>query len=393
MKFLKKHLCLFLKLSNMENFGLYIHIPFCKSKCSYCDFSSFANAESKMEDYIEALCHEIEIRAKDKSFDTVYVGGGTPSLLTDNLIEKLLKKIDGLNLTKDCEITFEMNPESVTKKKAQLLYNNKVNRISVGLQSTKDEILKEIGRIHNFLTFVKAYRVLREVGFKNINVDLMFGLPNQTLKDLEKTLDIVINLKPEHISSYSLILEEGTPMIQMVEKGLIKLPSEDTVVEMMSLVKERLKKNKYNRYEISNYSIKGFESKHNMKYWEFKDYVACGSSASGFIDGIRYVNVESIDEYIERIKNKKTVKKIRYKNKLEDSIEEFIFMGLRTSKGVDILEYKKRFNESIYDRFSDIIDKYEVSNHLKVINGRMILTESGVDASNYIMSDFIIDKE
>ena len=375
-----------------KKLGLYIHIPFCKQKCYYCDFTSFAGQNNKMEEYVDCLVHEIELRCKNKEINSIYFGGGTPSALSDELIEKLLKNVMNQSIDENSEITFEMNPESVTKKKAQILLKNGVNRISLGLQSSSDSILKEIGRVHNFVTFVKAYRTLREVGFTNINVDIMFGLPNQTIQDLTSTLNIVTELKPEHISAYSLILEEGTAFYHMKEKGILKLPDEDLLIEMMEKVNDILKSYRYERYEISNYALKGYESKHNYKYWDFSEYIACGVSASGFEDGIRYTNVSTIDEYIQRIKKHHSVKKTRYRNKLEDNIEEFIFMGLRTNKGVDIRKYKEIFNESIFDRFANIIDKYEKQNLLKIDDHRMILTEKAFDVSNYIMSDFLIDR-
>lgn len=377
----------------MKNYGLYIHIPFCKSKCFYCDFTSFVGKDSLMEDYVDALIKEIKLSATSKTFDSVYFGGGTPSALPDYLIERLLDVIFSFDIKKDAEITFEMNPESVTKEKAELLKKKGINRISIGLQSSQNHILKKIGRVHDFNTFKSAYQILREVGFNNINIDVMYGLPLQTTEELSETLDIVTKLKPEHLSVYSLILEEGTIIEDMIEKGRVSLPKEDELLSMMKLVKDKLNQNNYIRYEISNYALEGLESKHNFKYWNFSEYVAVGVSASGFEDGIRYTNTSDINEYIQKINNNISPKEVVHKNSKEENIEEFIFMGLRTNRGVNLDSYQNIFNEKITDRFKDVIEKYRSLNLIKMDDHTLVLTPEAFDVSNYIMSDFILNKE
>lgn len=377
----------------MREISLYIHIPFCKQKCFYCDFPSYSGKERFKDDYVNALIKEIERRGSGYIIKTIFIGGGTPSYLEVDQIEKLLTAINKLNLHKDIEFSMECNPGVLFKEKLIAMKNGGVNRISFGLQSTKDSLLKEVGRIHSYEEFLENFNLAREVGFENINVDIMYGLPNQTVEDWKDTLESICNIKPEHISAYSLIIEEGTVFYNLYEKGLLKLPTEDMEREMDRLTKSILKEYGYHQYEISNYSLEGKECKHNKVYWQLKDYIGLGTASSSYIDGVRIKNIYDIEKYISRINSNLEVYEEEYKNSEADEIEEFIFMGLRMNRGIDIKEFEERFNKSIDSIYEKVLEKNIRSGLLKRDNNRIYLTPIGMDFSNNVMAEFILDKE
>ena len=376
----------------MREVSLYIHIPFCKQKCFYCDFPSYSGKERFKEDYVDALIEEIEKRARGYIIKTIFIGGGTPSYLEVNQIEKLLLAINKLNLHKDIEFSMECNPGVLFKEKLIAMKNGGVNRISFGLQSTKDSLLKEVGRIHSYEEFLDNFKLARELGFKNINVDIMYGLPNQTVEDWKDTLETICSIKPEHISAYSLIIEEGTVFYNLYEKGLLKLPTEEMEREMDKLTKGVLKDHGYHQYEISNYSLDGKECEHNKVYWQLKDYIGLGTAASSYIDGTRIKNIDNIEEYISKINSGIEVYEEKYINSEEDEIEEFIFMGLRMNKGISIKEFEERFNMSVESIYEKVLEKNIKNGFLKKENGRIYLTSIGMDFSNNVMAEFILDK-
>ena len=376
----------------MKEISLYIHIPFCKQKCFYCDFPSYSGKERFKEDYVDALIKEIEKRARGYIIKTIFIGGGTPSYLEVNQIEKLLLAINKLNLHKDIEFSMECNPGVLFKEKLIAMKNGGVNRISFGLQSTKDSLLKEVGRIHSYEEFLDNFKLARELGFKNINVDIMYGLPNQTVEDWKDTLETICSIKPEHISAYSLIIEEGTVFYNLYEKGLLKLPTEEMEREMDKLTKGVLKDHGYHQYEISNYSLDGKECEHNKVYWQLKDYIGLGTAASSYIDGTRIKNIDNIEEYISKINSGIEVYEEKYINSEEDEIEEFIFMGLRMNKGISIKEFEERFNMSVESIYEKVLEKNIKNGFLKKENGRIYLTSIGMDFSNNVMAEFILDK-
>ncbi|CUO96904.1 oxygen-independent coproporphyrinogen III oxidase [Clostridium sp. NSJ-49] len=376
----------------MKEISLYIHIPFCKQKCFYCDFPSYSGKERFKEDYVDALIEEIEKRARGYIIKTIFIGGGTPSYLEVNQIEKLLLAINKLNLHKDIEFSMECNPGVLFKEKLIAMKNGGVNRISFGLQSTKDSLLKEVGRIHSYEEFLDNFKLARELGFKNINVDIMYGLPNQTVEDWKDTLETICSIKPEHISAYSLIIEEGTVFYNLYEKGLLKLPTEEMEREMDKLTKGVLKDHGYHQYEISNYSLDGKECEHNKVYWQLKDYIGLGTAASSYIDGTRIKNIDNIEEYISKINSGIEVYEEKYINSEEDEIEEFIFMGLRMNKGISIKEFEERFNMSVESIYEKVLEKNIKNGFLKKENGRIYLTSIGMDFSNNVMAEFILDK-
>jgi oxygen-independent coproporphyrinogen-3 oxidase len=374
----------------MKEISLYIHIPFCKHKCLYCDFPSYSGKENLMNEYISALNKEILQKAKEYRINSIFIGGGTPSHLNDLNLENLLATLNGLNLKGNLEFTVECNPGTLNKGNLDIMKKNHVNRISMGLQSTKNSILKDIGRIHSYEEFVSNYLLAREIGFNNINVDLMFGLPNQTLEDWKDSLREVAELDPDHISAYSLIIEEGTCFYNLYEQDKLNLPEEDKERSMYLTTKEILNQYDYHQYEISNFSKEGKECFHNKVYWKCNEYLGLGASASSFINKKRIKNIDGIEEYIKRINENESVIEETHINDIKDNMEEFVFMGLRMMEGIKIDEFKERFNKNIYAVYGDIIEK-NIKKELIICNsGNLYLSSYGMEISNYVMSDFIL---
>lgn len=376
----------------MKEVSLYIHIPFCKQKCFYCDFPSFAGKEELREDYINALVKDLKNKCKDYLIKTIFIGGGTPSYLEVNEIEKLLSAVNELNLKDDLEFSMECNPGTLKKEKLEVMKKGGINRISFGLQSCDNKLLKQIGRIHTFEEFLENYYLAREEGFDNINVDLMYGLPNQSVENLKDTLEKICKIKPEHISAYSLIIEEDTAFYTLYERDKLLLPSEDDEREMDVLTKKILIENGYNQYEISNYSLKGKECEHNKVYWTLGEYIGIGTACSSYTDGYRLENINNIKEYIKKINLGEEVVIEKHKNSIKDDMEEFVFMGLRMRVGIDIDRFKNEFNKPIESIYGIVIDKNIKRGLLEIMDNRMFLTEKGMELSNDVMSDFILEK-
>lgn len=374
----------------MEETSLYIHIPFCKQKCLYCDFPSYSGKEKFMEEYIEALNKEILNKAEKYIINSIFIGGGTPSYLKDSRLKSLLITLNKLNLKENLEFTMECNPGTLNREKLKIMKKYKVNRISMGLQSTKNSILKEIGRIHSYEEFKNNYFLAREIGFNNINVDLMFGLPKQSLEDWKKSLEEVGKLAPEHISAYSLIIEEGTIFYNLYEQDKLELPEENKEREMYLAAKEILNNRGYHQYEISNFAKQGKECFHNKVYWKCNEYLGLGVSASSFVNKKRIKNIDDIQEYIRKINNNESVIEEIHVNDIKDDMEEFMFMGLRMIEGISVNEFKERFNKDINEVYGDVIEK-NIKKELLICNSeRLFLSEKGIELSNYVMSDFII---
>lgn len=377
-------------MNDLKEVALYIHIPFCKQKCFYCDFPSYATLDHLKDDYVDALCKEIEEKVMDYKIKSIFIGGGTPSYLETNQIDKLLKTISKLNLTENMEFTMECNPGALEKEKLETMLSGGVNRISIGLQAVQNSLLKDIGRIHSFKQFEENFNVAREVGFKNINVDLMFGLPNQKVEEWKESLETIAKLSPEHISAYSLIIEEGTAFYNLWERNKLILPSEDEERDMYSITKEMLEGYGYNQYEISNYAKPGYECYHNKVYWKCDDYLGVGSASSSFIDGKRIKNIENVKLYIEKINNGESIVEEIIENSKENNMEEFMFMGLRMNQGISISEFQGRFGIDINSIYKEIIDKNINRNLLVLENDSLRLTEKGIELSNSVMSDFLL---
>lgn len=368
------------------NKGLYIHIPFCRQKCKYCDFNSFCGTCSEHKAYLNALFSELDLR-RGSACDTVFIGGGTPTALSAEDMERLLKKInENFLLAKDTEFTVEANPKTVDKRKLSVMLENGVNRISFGVQSFSDAELSAIGRIHSAEDARESFYLAREAGFDNISIDLMMSIPLQTLRSLEKNIEIAARLAPEHISCYSLILEEGTPLYDEYLRGEIELPDEEAQRDMYDMAVEVLARYGYARYEISNFAKPGMESRHNMKYWQCKEYIGAGLSAHSYLNSVRFCNTDSFSSYIQG--NFKSGEETRLSP--NDMMSEFMFMGLRMEHGISKADFKARFGKEIENIFGNQLLKFKKLGMIKEENGRIFLSNSAIPVSNAVMCEFIL---
>ena len=380
-----------------NNFGIYIHIPFCKRKCSYCDFISFSNKDRLIESYVEALKKEIEDFDFSKyDVTTIYLGGGTPSYIKEEYIKEILellkeKLINNKVSWKDIEITIEVNPGTVTKEKLEAYKEAGTNRLSIGLQSTNNSLLKQIGRIHKFEDFLDTYNLAKEVGFDNINVDLMIALPNQTIEDIKESLEEIVSLNPNHISVYSLIVEEGTLLEKQIDEGKMKLPSDEEERRMYWYVKNFLELHGYNHYEISNFSKKSKESKHNLNCWNQEEYIGFGLASHSYIEGIRFCNTSNLEEYIENINDNNINKnrEVEERQEREDEEKEFMMLGFRKIEGVDISKFKEKYQENPLFLFRKELDKLVSEGLIEVDLNNIRLTNKGLDLANIVFEEFI----
>lgn len=377
----------------MKALGAYIHIPFCKQKCIYCDFISFADRNKLKSKYIEAVLKEIgnwKEYNKNIMLDTIYIGGGTPSYIESNDIIKILENLKPITL-KNAQITIEVNPGTVDYSKLKDYKEAGINRLSIGLQSTKNSLLKSIGRIHNFEEFLDIYKCARKIGFNNINVDLMIGLPDQSIQDIKDSLKTAVELGAEHISVYSLIVEENTRMQELIENGTLKLPEEDTERNMYWYVKNYLELNGYKHYEISNFSKLGFESKHNLNCWNQKEYIGFGLAAHSYIGNKRFSNIEDLERYIKNIKeNKFNENIVMQENQTEfEKEKEFMLLGLRKIDGVSIQDFKNKFTENPIFLFKEELNKLTEEKLIIIDEDKIRLTEKGIDLANIVWEEFI----
>lgn len=424
----------------MKNLSVYIHIPFCVRKCNYCDFLSAPCDEETRQRYVDALCKEIVQKAEefqDRKVDTVFFGGGTPSILSSEQIEQIMSAVKKeFQILPNAEISMEMNPGTVDRRKLETYKKLGINRLSIGLQSANNEELKVLGRIHTWEEFVQTWEMIREVGFSNVNIDLMSALPGQTLESYEETLRKVLDLKPEHISAYSLIVEEGTLFYKWfgdeekqswkdecekeVEELVLnsewtelknrKLPDEIIDRKMYELTKRLLEEQGYFRYEISNYALKGYECKHNIGYWKRKEYLGLGLGAASLIGNQRWGNISDLSIYLdvakrqeEKIQVLSSDEIIKYREKnarwLEeqtilsqtDQMEEFMFLGLRMMEGVSTEEFEMCFGKSLHEVYGEQIVTLEKQGLIK-FNKEMkqyALTTQGIDISNQVFVEFL----
>ena len=372
-----------------DKISLYIHIPFCVRKCLYCDFPSFSGMESVFDDYVRMLCREIDETYSDyrgMEVKSIFVGGGTPSVLPPALLGRISDKIfSRFDVDSKAEITIETNPGTLDAKKLGEMKSMYFNRLSMGLQAWQDRLLKKLGRIHTADEFETNFLQARDAGFKNINVDLMFALPAQSLDDWQETLEKVMKLRPEHISAYSLIIEEGTPFFDMFDRGELKETDEETDRKMYYLAKEMLSDKSYKQYEISNFAREGFECYHNKVYWRTEEYQGFGLGAHSYADGVRFHNTYDMKEYLrgEGLRLDKEFLSI------EEKQEEFMFMGLRMNEGVSEAEFLRRFGESMDSVYGDEIKELISEELLVKKDGRLSLTDRGVDISNSVFEKFI----
>ena len=373
--------------------GLYIHIPFCVTKCKYCDFNSFKIDLNEKIKYLNYLGEEMKLykeEIKNREIDSVFVGGGTPSILNENEINILFEKIkENFNIKSNAEITMECNPGTLTLNKLKIMKKSGVNRLSIGLQAVQNHHLKYIGRIHTFEEFEKNYHDAKQMGFDNINIDLMYALPNQSREDWMESLEKVVKLNPTHISAYSLILEENTELFKMYERDEFNLLDENTDIEMYEYTIDYLKSHGYNQYEISNYAKDNFECKHNVLYWKCEEYVGIGASASGYFNGIRYNNICELDNYEKMILEGE--KPIEWEEKLsiKDEIEESIFLGLRMNEGIQISDFKEKYNFDFEKEYKNEIEKLSKMELIEIDNNLMKLTQKGREISNSVFVEFI----
>ena len=384
-----------------QTLELYVHIPFCKKKCRYCDFLSFAGEEWTQETYTQALIREIGAwRGKEnKKVSSVFVGGGTPSILSVRRMEEIFEALrESFFLAKDAEITIECNPGTLEKEKLEVYKCLGVNRLSLGLQSAKNEELRLLGRIHTWETFLESFQMARKAGFENLNVDLISALPGQTVESWRETLEKTIALSPEHISAYSLIIEEGTPFYQEYEEDAkIReaggdpqfLPSEDAERQMYEDTEKILGNAGYSRYEISNYAKPGMACQHNMGYWQRKEYIGLGLGASSLYREGRWRNPENLLEYCNR-KQDMPERKDLQKLSRKDQMEETMFLGLRLMEGVEEEAFFREFGCTCREVYGEVLDRLEDQGLLKEENGRIFLTSHGIDISNYCMAEFLL---
>lgn len=380
----------------MEELGIYVHIPFCKRKCSYCDFKSFSNIdEINQKKYVDALIKEIQNSQNTNKYivTTIYIGGGTPSFINETYIKDILQAIyKKWKIKNDVEITIEVNPGTITKEKLEAYKNMGINRLSIGLQSTNNYLLNKIGRIHSYEEFIENYILARKIGFENINIDLMLALPEQNMEDLMQSVKKVINLNPEHISIYSLILEENTELWKKVKNKEENLVEDDLEREMYWKSKKAFEAAGYIHYEISNYAKPGFESKHNKNCWSQKQYLGFGIAAHSYFNGKRFYNVEDLNKYITNIE------KNEFKNNIiieeenrtkEDIAKEYMMLGLRKIEGVSISEFQRKFelNPLFYFRFE--ISKLQEMDLIEVDLDNIRLTKKGLDLANIVFEEFI----
>ena len=381
-----------------ENIGIYIHIPFCKKKCFYCDFVSYENKENLIQEYIDTVCLEILQNAEilsEYNISTIYFGGGTPSLIKVEYIEKILNTLK-LFVTDEKEIkeiTIEINPNSASLDKLEKYYNLGINRLSIGLQSTHDKILRNIGRLHTFNDFKEVLKNANVVGFKNISVDLIYPLPGLNLSGFKETLNSMIKLKDEfnikHISVYNLEVHENTRLDFLLKEGFVSLCNEDEEYKMREELNKRLQDNGFVKYEISNYAYPGFESKHNLCYWNQEKYIGFGVNASSFFNLKRYRNTSNIDKYIDGIKNNKNIVVETEELDKLSLMKEYIILKLRLSKGVEISEFKQKFGTDIFDIFNTEFNSLKKDNLVNITSKNISLTNRGEEVANIVWEMFV----
>lgn len=377
---------------------LYIHIPFCARKCAYCDFLSGPATANVQKRYVEQLVEEIYCQSAHYpgwKVISVYLGGGTPSLLEPKEISSVMEAVRSrFDVAEEAEVTIEVNPGTVNMEKLKAYLDGGINRISIGLQSSDDRELKSLGRIHTYDEFLKTYGRVRQAGFTNVNIDLMSALPGQTLASWNSTLKKTAMLKPEHISAYSLMIEEGTPFYDRYHAHPELLPGEDEEREMYYAAKQFLREQGYERYEISNYAKQGQECRHNIGYWTGVEYLGLGLGASSYVRGTRFRNEANLENYLNMRMGEKETDSLLHQDVIrlsdKEKMEEFMFLGLRMIKGISTDEFMRRFKVDMWDVYGEVLNKL-AGNRLIEIHGPVVrLSDFGIDISNYVLSEFLL---
>lgn len=378
----------------MKELELYVHIPFCVKKCNYCDFLSAPASERTYDAYVSRLLAEIGaagLAYKTDGVTSVFIGGGTPSVLSAAQMRQLLRRLkDSFPVLPDAEITVECNPGTLDAEKLQAYYEAGVNRLSIGLQSADEKELRMLGRIHTFEQFVQNYELARKTGFKNINVDIISAIPGQKINDYRQTLLKVTALKPEHISAYALIIEEGTPFYEQMRWNLLQLPSEEVDRQMYQMTKDLLRQSGYERYEISNYARPGFECRHNTGYWLRKNYLGIGLGAASCIENVRFANIADLSGYLKTdAADLPHVYAQREKLNERAQMEEFMFLGLRLMRGVSAEDFQKQFSLTMESVYGEVIQKQLNQKLIEQTKTGYCLTDYGIDISNYVMAEYL----
>lgn len=379
-------------MMNKKKRSIYIHIPFCEKKCIYCNFRSSTN-KSLVNDYIEGLIKEIVLYKdllKTSEIETIYIGGGTPSFIDEKYISNIIQTIKKYNdLSEVSEMTIEVNPGTLNEQKLKAYKNIGINRLSIGLQSSDNQMLKKIGRIHTFEEARKAYFLARNAGFENISLDLMFGLPGQSLSEFETSINEVIKLNPEHISAYSLKVEEDTPLHNLIERKILEVTDEALDRKMYQRLIELLEKNSFDLYEISNFAKKGFQSKHNLAYWKRQEYFGFGLAAHGFINNERYGNTEIFKEYFQMLSNNQKPKSSQNYVTNQDALFEEVMLGLRLKEGIHYKKLNELYNIDFLKNHADTIE-FLLNEGLIIIEKNYLkLTLKGMDLSNEVISHLV----
>lgn len=392
--------------------ALYIHLPFCAAKCAYCDFNSFAQSEHLIDDYLQALATELKLLAgenRGETLSTIYIGGGTPSVLAPSQLEFLFAMIrENFEFASDFEYTIEVNPGTLTPAKIATIQAGSINRVSIGGQAFQDHLLAGLGRIHNGAEIISAVEELKTAGLHNLSLDLMFGIPGQTIADLEDSIVQALALDLPHLSVYSLILEEGTTFGRLAAEGKLDLPSESDELAMFELVMSTLKENGYSHYEISNFARPGYESRHNTTYWLNEEYLGAGAGAHGYLHGVRYENQPNLEKYISTLTGGElltggleNLQIIRHRPSITEQQENTMILGLRMLAGVSLSAYRDRYGSDLIADYADEIERLIQADLVEFVSTlptadagdssdqRLRLTQQGLIFGNQVFAEFL----
>lgn len=380
-------------MSLLNKSGLYIHVPFCSSKCSYCDFNSYAGKLDLADEYFDSMKKEIGLYRDEMKFnmvDSIFIGGGTPSCVESKYICDILSCCkSNYNISKYCEISIETNPGTLDMEKLSAYKECGINRISIGLQAFQSELLRYLGRQHTAEDFISCVEMIKKAGFTNINVDVIFGIPGQTMADWIETLKILVDLGITHISAYSLKVEEDTKFGNMLKNGKLIQMDDELDREMYHYAIEYLKQNGFDQYELSNFAKEGYECKHNLTYWKCVEYLGLGAGAHSFLQDIRFSNEYSIEGYIDYLKKGEKPVEERYPVEFYDKISEFMFLGLRLTKGVNNTEFKEMFAQDMFKKYSESFDELKKNQLIEIEGENVRLTKLGLDLANQVFVKFV----